>query len=593
MILGEPNFGISLFIDDNIGKITEIRDELFKKRLQINEEIKSISRKVEVYLPTTYELLPDENDPLYVQSPFEINKGLPVKVLKQEMSSGKRRIEVIQGKDLGSCAIRVNYYMPRTFKWTLRVPFIKNKEDVVLDNKIKAKFLTSVNIEYSQAADSITFTLNEGYTQILIFLQSELDYFTTKKNLLLLDPSDLEKRPIIEAASPDSKLFPVITFAYLLKSHSPLEKTLDYYIIGSILANAGKYEDAIDYFGKSLEANEQIGDALMRTKILLNLGAVHTIMKNNKEALQYYKEAYPLLQEQNNDPLITSCLIAMAKNYYELGEYEQALEYLNHILNIIRQKKSGIDVDMFADEMEESNILTAISKAYIGLGRFEDAVKYQKEALSIIKVMNDVIGESNGLVKLGETLMSVNRIGEAMGCFEQALRIRKQIGDDRGAADCLRKMGLAFYDRGKFDKAREYYNKALNEFEKIRDYISAEQTKKLIDQLKLQPFVNCELCSLKCSEKIRGMARSDALDPVFKKDFKKLLRDSLASKNMNALVNFILDQASRNMNLSIMNISPKEYAYCLFLHLSDEYLKKIKLQTRLKIEKVVHKILSS
>ena len=89
---------------------------------------------------------------------------------------------------------------------------------------------------------------------------------------------------------------------------------------------------------------------------------------------------------------------------------------------------------MFADEMEEANILTAIAKSLIGLGKFEEAIKYQKDSLSTVKVMNDSIGESNGLVNLGEIYMTVNRIGEAMSCFEQALRLRKQIGDERGAA---------------------------------------------------------------------------------------------------------------------------------------------------------------
>ena len=124
------------------------------------------------------------------------------------------------------------------------------------------------------------------------------------------------------------------------------------------------------------------------------------------------------------------------------------------------------------------------------MGKFQEAVKYQRDALSSIELMDDMIGESNGLVRLGETLMSVNQIGEAMNCFEQALRIRKQIGDERGAADCLKKIGLAFYDRGKLPKAREYYEKAISEFEKIRDYISAEKVRKSMKRLELQPFTN-------------------------------------------------------------------------------------------------------
>ncbi|MHA1269188.1 MAG: tetratricopeptide repeat protein [Candidatus Helarchaeota archaeon] len=589
MIIGEPNFGISLFIDDDIGKITEIIDETFKKRLNIEEEIKSISRKIDFYPASSYELLPDKNDSIFVQSPFELNSGLPIKIMIQDLSSGKRRVEIFQGRSLGSCAIRVNFYMPRPFKWILKTRYTRNKDELILDNNINARFLTSINISYT--SNTIEFSLNEGYSQIIMFLHSEIDYFSTNKNLLLLNPGDLEKRPIIEAAKGNSKLYPVITFAYLLKEQSTLEKILDYFIIGCILSSAGKFDEATEYYDKSLKLNEQIGDAIMKVKILLNLGAVQTALGNNKEALQYFKEAYVLLQEQNNDPLITSCLISMAKNYYELGEFEQALEFLYHILNIIRQIKSGQDVEMFADEMEEANILSSISQSLIGLGKFEEAVKYQREALSSIKLMNDLIGESNGLVKLGETLIAVNQIGEAMNCFEQALRIRKQIGDERGAADCLKRIGLAFYDRGNFPKAREYYQKSIQEFEKIRDYIDAEHIKKLIDQLGLKPFVNCELCNLRCTEKIRGIARSDTLEPVFKKEFKRILRDSLASKDMGKLVNYIMDQASRNIHLTSINVPVKEYAFCLFLHLSDEYLRKIKTATRYKIEKMVYDLI--
>jgi tetratricopeptide (TPR) repeat protein len=593
VLVGEPNFGISLFFDDNLGKLAEIRDELFRKKLSLDEEIKSISRKVDMYLPTTYELLPDEDDSIFIQSPFDLNKGLPVKILKQGMSSGKRRVEVFQGKNLGSCAIRFNFYMPRTFKWVLNLDYSRNKDrnkdEIVLEKNIALSFLTPNNISYSPG--SIEFSLNDGYSQIIIFLHSNLDYFRTEKNLLLLNPADLEKKPIIQAQPTDSKLYPVISFAYLLKNQSTLEQALDYFIIGSILASSGKLEEAVEYYNKSLRLNEKIGDAIMEVKIVLNLAAVYTAAGSNKEAIEQYNKAYNLLQEQGDTSLTTSVLIALSKNYQEIGEYEQSLEYLNHILDLIREVKSGMETEVFADEMEEANILSEISKALIGLGKFQEAVKYQRDALSSIKLMDDLIGESNGLVRLGETLMSVNQIGEAMNCFEQSLRIRKQIGDERGAADCLKKIGLAFYDRGKLSKAREYYEKAISEFEKIRDYISAEKVRKSMKRLELQPFTNCDLCSLKCSEKIRGMARSDSLDTIFRKEFKKILRDSLSSKDMSLLVNFVSDQASKNIYLTGTGASAKEYAYCLMLHLSDEYLGKIKPQTRLKIERMFKEVL--
>ncbi|MBD3227797.1 MAG: tetratricopeptide repeat protein [Candidatus Lokiarchaeota archaeon] len=585
LIVGEPNFGMSLFFDNDIGKITEIRDELFNKRLPIEETLKSITRKIDMYPATSYELLPDESDSIFVQSPFDLNTGLPVKILKQEMSSGKRRIEIFQGKNLGSCAIRFSFYMPRAFKWILNINYVRNKNQIIFDDNIKAQILTPIKVSYSQG--SIELSLNDGYSQILLFLNSELDYFNTKKNLLLLDPNDLEKQSIIKAAPNDSNLYPVISFAYLLKSKTPTEKTIDYFNIGSILASAGKYEEAVEHYKKSLAFNEQIGDAIMESKILMNLASVETTMGKNKEALDHYQTAYKLLEEQDNIYLVNSALIAMAKNYYELGEYKQALEYFNHIISTIQEKKAGNETDKFIDEMEESNILSYISKCLMGMGKFEEAVKYQRDALSSIKTMNDLIGESNGLVRLGETLMAVNRIGEAMSCFEQAMRIRNQIGDDRGAADCLKKMGNAFYDRGKFQKAKEYYEKAIKEFKAINDYIDVEKVKRLIDRLKLSPFPNCELCNLKCSEKIRGMARSDAMDPIFRKEFKSTLRDSLASKDMTVIKNFILDQASRNIHLTSSGASPEQYAFCLLLHLSDEYLKKIKTQTRYKIEKMI------
>ena len=189
---------------------------------------------------------------------------------------------------------------------------------------------------------------------------------------------------------------------------------------------------------------------------------------------------------------------------------------------------------------------------------------------------------------LGEVLLAVGRMGEAMSMFEQAIRIRKGIGDERGIAESLESMGEALFRRGKLVKAKDYYEKAIEEYENIGLLLESARIKeKKLRKITTRPYSGCEVCAANCSLEIMGLSHADINDPIFREQFKKILRTALSRKDLNPVAELLLEKAQTNILLRQTSLTPKQYAYCLFIHAGEEILGKLKPEYKRQIEKLV------
>lgn len=180
----------------------------------------------------------------------------------------------------------------------------------------------------------------------------------------------------------------------------------------------------------------------------------------------YYKESIEvnlrfirLSEETNGQNVIT----AMSYNniggvYYNLGEYDKALEYHFKALEILEAV------------LGENNPLTASSYDNIGiiygiLGEYDKALEYGFKALEIRK---DVLGENHP-----NTASSYNNIGgdyyilgdydKALEFKNKALEIRKEVLGEKhpNTASSYGNLGIVYSKLGEYDKALEYHFKAL------------------------------------------------------------------------------------------------------------------------------------
>ena len=564
------NFAISLEIDDG-GKIVSLRDGAFKKLVQISENFSSVLRVEltgEKYTSTTL----DPNDQLLdtTNITVKLSTGIQKKVFSQNMELGVRKIELIQGLNMGHAVIRVSYNIARAMKWQLHLPYEKSEDSqntILLPQNIRMIIQTDTLVKYED--DLLIFNVPGGFSQIVLFIVSEVPYDQMEKNLLLIALGDESKKDIISMASGDDRFFPIISFVYLQDFKNNITRYEDLYQIGSILALRKKNEDAISYLKKALNAVRAVGDSSKEAEILMSLATVENDSGDFKQAAHDFNYALKIIEEYQFESLKLGCLLSLGKCLKRLNQFQDALDIQYMILDVMRENQ---------DRLGEAEILVDISESLNGVGHLEDAIEYQQAALQLRRQMKDEIGEANNLMRFGEMLIAADRTGEAMGCYEQALRVKRNLGDDRGVAECLKKIGIAFYNRGKYVKAKEYFEKAKEAFQKQALMLEVKEIDDRLNRMRERPYpeTGCDICRARCSPDIVGSAHADVTDPVFIGPFKQVLRESLASKNMDKVVDLLQETAMVNSdNIESYGISENAYSFCLMVQATNIHLSQL------------------
>jgi len=577
-VLGE-SFGISFEITE--GKLITLNDGMFKKKVHLTEDFTSVQRiqlSDEIFTSTIL----DPYDPLLstANTQVHLSSAIQKKIFSQNLLMGIRKIELIQGVEIGQAAMRFSFNISRPMKWQIHLPFEKHSTEensLLLSQGIELVIQTDMQIKYED--DLLIYNIPEGFSQIVFYIKSQIPYEIINKNLLLLSLGDESKRDIISMA-PNEKVFPIITYVYIQDFKSKITRFSDLYQIGSILAQRRQYTEAISFFKKSLEACRNVGDQLVEAEILMGLATVESDSGDYKQAVHDFNYALKITEEYQIQSLRAGCLLSLSKSLKKLNRFQEALDYQYMILEDTRTN---------LDRLGEAEILVDISDSLKGLGHIEDAIQYQQAAIDLRRQMNDQIGEANNLMVFGELLIGAGRTGESMGCYEQALRIKKNLGDERGVADCIKNMGKVFHDRGKYDKAKEYLEKAKESYQNQALFNEVEEIDLMLNGMKEHPFEECEICTYKCNPSIMGIARADASDERFTNQFKAVLRESLASKNMDKLVELLTESGIHNLEVKMNNIPNDSYAFCLMIQAANIHLAQLTTEQKKQILEMVQK----
>ena len=368
------NFAISLEIDDG-GKIVSLRDGAFKKLVQLSENFSSVLRVEltgEKYTSTTL----DPNDQLLdtTNITVKLSTGIQKKVFSQNMELGVRKIELIQGLNMGHAVIRVSYNIARALKWQLHVPYEKvdgASNEIKLPQNINMVIQTDSLVKYED--DLLIFSIQEGFSQIVLFIISDVPYEQMGKNLLLLTLGDESKRDIINMAPPNEKVFPIISFVYLQDFKSDITRYEDLHQIGSILALRNRSEDAIKYLKDALTAVRAVGDSSKEAEILMSLATVESESGDFKQAAHDFNYALKIIEEYQFESLRLGCLPSLSKVLKRLNRFQEALDIQYMILDVMRENQ---------DRLGEAEILVDISESLNGLGHLGEAIEYQQAAFS-------------------------------------------------------------------------------------------------------------------------------------------------------------------------------------------------------------------
>lgn len=167
------------------------------------------------------------------------------------------------------------------------------------------------------------------------------------------------------------------------------------------------------------------------------------------------------LQLDHSEHFATTLLNA-ATAYRAAGDFAQALRYY-------RQAAQVYDGLIKPDDYRYAGLYNNMSILLEKMNENDNAIRYAEQALGIIeKIEGGEMETATTLTNLALLYFKVSQHEKAKKLLERALSLFESSGEDHDAhySGALAGIGEAYFHMQEFDKALEYYEKALDEVKK-------------------------------------------------------------------------------------------------------------------------------
>lgn len=228
--------------------------------------------------------------------------------------------------------------------------------------------------------------------------------------------------------------------------------------LGEICLSLGEFDDALKFFNRALVV-EGWGDSGWT---LRGIGDVYNAFGDKQRALDYYLRSLPAFEvtysgtSSQRGPAIAK--VAIGALYTSLGDYEQALGYLDQALRHWRHD---------GEIRGEADTLMQISEVYVRLGRYRDALDNYGQALRVYRSTSNHLRAGRTLCAAARVRITLGEYGEALAVLDESLRSAREAGDRLGQADALAEMGRAYNLTASNEKALDHLRASLEIYRSI------------------------------------------------------------------------------------------------------------------------------
>ncbi len=227
--------------------------------------------------------------------------------------------------------------------------------------------------------------------------------------------------------------------------------------IAKIYSTKGELDQALDYYKKSLNLWEQIGNKRNFAKNLMNIGHIYTDKGELDVALDYFKRSFEICKQIDEKQTLANSLGSIGINHAIKGELDIALDYFQQSLELCEQ---------INDKQILAKNLGSVGIIHHSKGELNQALDYYQQSLQ----MNREIGNIDGVViflgNIGEIHRLKGELDEALSCYQESLQVYENIGGKSiPMALALVNSGLVYQQKGESKRALEYFGKGLEIFQ--------------------------------------------------------------------------------------------------------------------------------
>ena len=166
-----------------------------------------------------------------------------------------------------------------------------------------------------------------------------------------------------------------------------------YSLLTEVYMNQGNYEKALIYVDSTLTIDRMFNDTLYIVEGLCQLGRINSLIGRKDEAFQLLDEAKSFMIGRENTSEYSMLLNARGLAYSNLGDCDNALDYVHQALDLSQQLE---------DSILTMNRFTNLGMVYNKCEKYEEAEQYLSNAIALqldmenpkrITILNQNLGD--------------------------------------------------------------------------------------------------------------------------------------------------------------------------------------------------------
>lgn len=211
------------------------------------------------------------------------------------------------------------------------------------------------------------------------------------------------------------------------------------------------------YILKALEYFKRTENKTKTAEALSIYGMLSFVKGEPENARKYYEESLSLLNESENDLMISYVKNNLATYYSGRGEIETSLKLLEEVIEIQRKHNKRNNL---------AKTLASQGGVYYQNGELENARECYEESLSILEDYDDHYTIATVLYNLGNLNFALKKFSDALDQYEKAMKIATEYGLI-GVLDRSKiKLGEIFLIQNENEKAKKIFIECLERFGK-------------------------------------------------------------------------------------------------------------------------------
>jgi predicted ATPase len=229
------------------------------------------------------------------------------------------------------------------------------------------------------------------------------------------------------------------------------EQAAVYLALGSLCKITGQWDVAQDYLQAAVALPEI--DTASQAQAYQLLGNLERSRQRIDTAVAWVNQAQSSYEALNDLSGVCRTQVEMANIFYQLGNYEEALQHLARAMTTAQAANEGASLAL---------VLHNLGSVAYSRGDYETAATHNQEALTLRQSLNDLPELAHSYNSLGLVAFRQGDWPTAQAYHEQSLALRRKMGDRWGTSASLSNLGMVPYQQRDYQTAGRYWEEALH-----------------------------------------------------------------------------------------------------------------------------------